>query len=377
MFEEKLQKLQKSNLIRTVHDRDSAQGPHIIIWDHQCVNFGSNDYLGLAGHRLLTAAASDAARRWGAGAGASRLLGGGCPLHGRLEERIASFKDTPRALLFNSGYAANTGAIPALAGQGDAIFSDEMNHASIIDGCRLARAQVHVYRHGDMGHLEELIENNNMNHKLIVTDAVFSMEGDLAPLKELAALAEKNNALLYIDDAHGTGVLGGGRGSLAHAGLTHSANIIQMGTLSKAAGSMGGFIAADGDVIKWILNTARTFIFSTAMAPASAAASIAALDIMDSDVSLNRKLWENRLLLADNLSTLGIGTGGSETPIIPIRAESAGHALEMGKDLLARGFYAPAIRPPTVVEPMVRITVTAGHSEDEINALANVLRDLL
>ncbi len=347
-----------------------------MIKNRQCVNFGSNDYLALAGHRLLKAAASDAAMRWGAGAGASRLLGGGCTLHRELEERIASFKATPGALLFNSGYAANTGAIPALASQGDAIFSDEMNHASIIDGCRLARAQVHVYRHRDMGHLEELIENNNVNHKIIVTDTVFSMEGDLAPLKELAALADKTNALLYIDDAHGTGVLGGGRGALAHAGLTHAPNIIQMGTLSKAAGSMGGFIAADGDVIKWILNTARTFIFSTAIAPAPVGASIAALDIMDADISLNRKLWENRLLLAERLDGLGIGTGGSGTPIIPIRARSARHALEMGQALLAKGFYAPAIRPPTVAEPMVRITVTAGHSEDEINALSDALANL-
>ena len=250
MFEDKLQKLQKSNLIRIVHDRDSAQGARIIIKGRQCVNFGSNDYLGLAGHPRLKAAASDAAQRWGAGAGASRLLGGGCPLHRELEERIASFKDTPGALLFNSGYAANTGSIPALAGRGDAIFSDEMNHASIIDGCRLALAQVHVYRHRDMGHLEELIEKNNMDHKLIVTDTVFSMEGDIAPLNELSVLADKHNALLYIDDAHGTGVLGRCRGALAHAGLTHAANIIQMGTLSKAAGSMGGFIAADRDVIK-------------------------------------------------------------------------------------------------------------------------------
>ncbi len=377
MFEDDLQKLQKSDLIRIVHDRDSAQGARIIIRGRQCVNFGSNDYLGLANHPSLRTAASEAAEKWGAGSGASRLLGGGCPLHRELEERIASFKDTPGALLFNSGYAANTGSIPALAGRGDAIFSDEMNHASIIDGCRLSLADVHVYRHRDMGHLEELIKRNNKNRRLIVTDTVFSMEGDIAPLNELSVLADKHGALLYTDDAHGTGVLGGGRGAIAHAGLTHTPNLIQMGTLSKAAGSMGGFIAADKDVIQWVLNTARTFIFSTAIAPASVAASKAALDIMDADASLNRKLWENRANMADNLSTLGINTGGSETPIIPIRAESSVHALEMGEALLERGFYAPAIRPPTVPEPMVRITVTARHTPEDIDALASALADLI
>lgn len=339
------------------------------------MNFGSNDYLGLANHPSLRAAASEAAERWGSGAGASRLLGGGCPLHGELEAKIASFKGTPQVLLFGSGYAANTGAIPALASHGDAIFSDRLNHASIIDGCRLSGAEVHVYRHRDMGHLEELLRRNGNNRKLIVTDTVFSMGGDLAPLKELADLANKYDAILYTDDAHGTGVLGGGRGSLAQAGLAHKANIIQMGTLSKAAGSMGGFIAADRDVIEWILNTARTFIFSTAIPPSSVAASIAALELMESESGLLKKLWENREALAEGLSAHGIGLGGSETPIIPISAKSAGHALEMGEELLRRGFYAPAIRPPTVPEPMVRITVTAGHTPEDIHALASALAD--
>ncbi|MCK4910890.1 MAG: 8-amino-7-oxononanoate synthase [Thermodesulfovibrionales bacterium] len=377
MFDNELEDLHKRNLIRRVHDRGSAQGARITISGRECVNFGSNDYLGLANHPSLRTAASEAAERWGSGAGASRLLGGGCTLHRELEGNIASFKGTPQALLFGSGYAANTGAIPALAGRGDAIFSDGMNHASIIDGCRLSRAEVHVYRHRDMGHLEELLKKSDKKRKIIVTDTVFSMGGDIAPLNELSLLADKHSALLYTDDAHGTGVLGGGRGALAHAGLAHKANIIQMGTLSKAAGSMGGFIAADEDVIQWILNTARTFIFSTAMPPSAAAASITALELMQSEPGLLKKLWDNRALLINELSAHGIGAGGSETPIIPISARSAGHALEIGDELLQRGFYAPAIRPPTVPEPMVRITVTAGHTPEDIHALADALADLI
>ncbi len=374
MFEDELDRLSKAGLLRKVYDREPHQGARIVLRGKECINFASNDYLGLAGHPALRKAASEAAEKLGAGAGASRLLAGGTSrLHERLEARLASFKGAPSALLFNSGYAANTGAIPALAGDGDAIFSDELNHASIIDGCRLSRARTHVYKHKDMDHLEGLLMDTESRRKLIVTDTVFSMEGDLSPLKELTDLAGKHNAMLYTDDAHGTGVLGGGRGALAHAGIAHAPHIIQMGTLSKAAGSMGGFVAAHDDIIEWILNKARTFIFSTALAPSSVAASINALELMESEPGLIRKLWENRSRLAGLLEEKGIGTGESETPIIPLRVSSSSHALEVSEALFNRGFYAPAIRPPTVPMPMIRITVTAAHEASDINGLSEAL----
>lgn len=379
MFEDELDRLKKAGLLRKVHDREPAQGAKIVLRGLECVNFASNDYLGLASHPALRKAASEAAENLGAGAGASRLLAGGyTSLHQRLEARLASFKGAPSALLFNSGYAANTGAIPALAGDGDTIFSDELNHASIIDGCRLSRARTHVYKHKDMDHLEGLLKKDTKaRRKLIVTDTVFSMEGDLSPLKKLEDLARKYDALLYTDDAHGTGVLGDGRGALVHAGIAHAPHIIQMGTLSKAAGSMGGFIAAHDDIIEWILNKARSFIFSTALAPSTVAASITALELMESEPGLIKKLWENRTRLAGLLEEKGIGVDVSETPIIPLRVKSSSHALEISEALFSRGFYAPAIRPPTVPEPMIRITVTAAHEASDIHGFIDALGALL
>ena len=372
MFKDDLDKLKDADLLREIHDRESAQGAMIVLRGQECINFGSNDYLGLANHPALIKAAQDATGMFGTGGGASRLLAGGTGLHETLEAGLAEFKGTPSAILFNSGYSANTGAIPALAHDEDIIFSDELNHASIIDGCRLARADTHIYKHKNMGHLEELLKNTQARRKLIVSDTVFSMEGDLAPLKELKALADNYDAMLYTDDAHGMGVLGAGRGALAHAELTHAPNIIQMGTLSKAAGSMGGFIAAHEDMIHWILNKARPFIFSTALPPSTIAASLSALELIKNQTGL-KKLWENRTHMAEGLKEKGINTEISKTPIIPIQTKNSSDALRISRELFERGFYAPAIRPPTVSMPMIRITVTAEHASSDIDGLIEAL----
>jgi 8-amino-7-oxononanoate synthase len=378
MFEKEIESLENNSLIRKIVERSSPQGRLVRVGDRELINFASNDYLGLANDPRLREASSRAINTWGSGAGASRLLGGGTDLHEKLEGIIAKFKNTPAALLFNSGYAANTGAIPALATEGDAIFSDALNHASIIDGCRLSSAKLHIYRHRDMGHLEELLnKNSSLNRKLIITDTVFSMEGDLAPLKELAALALKHKTLLYTDDAHGTGVLGKGRGALAEAGLGHAPHIIQMGTLSKAAGSVGGFIAADGNMISWLINKARPFIFSTALPPASVAASIKALELIGTEPALVSGLWENRSYLIKKLEAAGIDTGCSASAIIPVYCASPKEALKLAGALQEKGFYAPAIRPPTVPESMIRITVTKAHVRTDLEALAEALKELL
>jgi 8-amino-7-oxononanoate synthase len=377
MFEEELDALRDKGLLRSVRDRGSPQGPRISIDGKSLVNFASNDYLGLASHPAVIRASAEAAKKWGAGAGASRLLGGGCDLHAILEDSVATIKGASKALLFNSGYSANTGAVASLAGEGDALFSDEMNHASIIDGCRLSRAETRVYRHRDMEHLQGLMKDSSARRRIILSDTVFSMEGDLAPLRDLNALAEDHGAILYLDDAHGTGVLGGGAGALAHAEVEPAPHIIQMGTFSKALGSAGGFIASEKGISELLLNRARPFIFSTSLPPATVAASLKALEIMKGAPGLIEKLWENRARLATHLGRLGLGSGDSESPIIPVRAEDNEGAAKLSEALFARGFYAPAIRPPSVPRAMLRITVSATHRAGEIDGFASAMEDLL
>jgi 8-amino-7-oxononanoate synthase len=317
--------------------------------------------------------------RHGFGGGASRLLAGGSHLHRELEETVANFKGTDAALLFNSGYAANAGAIPALAGEGDAVFSDELNHASIIDGCRLARATTFVFRHRDTGHLGELLRASGARRKLVVTDTVFSMDGGIAPLPEMLHLCGEHGAMLYLDDAHGTGVLGGGRGALAHFSLAPEPWVIQMGTFSKALGSFGAFAAGSTDIIHWLINTCRSFIFSTALPPPVVAASAAALELAEGAAGRERhaSLWGNTRRLIEELGALGLDTGESETPIVPVRGESVESVLSLSRKLFEQGIYAPAIRPPTVPTPRLRLTVTASHTEEDIAVLGGALRRVL
>jgi 8-amino-7-oxononanoate synthase len=373
MFLEKLEILKKENLLRDITDRDSAQGPGIVISGKEYINFASNDYLGLAGHAYIREKARNAIDFYGFGAGASRLLGGGCALHKELEERTALFKGTEAALVFNSGYAANAGILPSIADKDFTIFSDEFNHASIIDGCRLSGAKLYIYRHKDLSHLGELIEKGSSGKKLVVTDTVFSMGGDIAPLKGIYEICRNNGALLYIDDAHGTGVLGNGNGALSHFQIRPEPWIIQMGTFSKALGSYGAFVAGTSAVIQWILNTARSFVFSTALPPCIVAGSLAGLELVEHNSGPLFKLRSNREKLANSLSALGFDIMGSETPIIPIKTGTIKDTLRISRRLFEKGIYAPAIRPPTVKTPRIRITVTAAHTDEDIEKLIEAI----
>jgi 8-amino-7-oxononanoate synthase len=374
MFLEKLEILKKENLLRYITDRDSEQGPGIVICGKEYVNFASNDYLGLAGHPYIRERAKNAIDFYGFGAGASRLLGGGCSLHKELEAKTALFKCTGASLVFNSGYAANTGILPSIADKDFTIFSDELNHASIIDGCRLSGAKLYIYRHRDLSHLGELIEKGSAGKKLVITDTVFSMDGDIAPLNGIHEICRKNNALLYIDDAHGTGVLGNGNGALSHFQIRPEPWIIQMGTFSKALGSYGAFVAGASAVIEWILNTARSFVFSTALPPCIVAGSLAALELVERDSGPLLKLRSNRDKLANGLSALGFDITGSETPIIPIKTGTVKDTMRISRRLFEKGLYAPAIRPPTVKSPRIRITVTAAHTDEDIERLIEALK---
>ena len=374
MFLEKLEILKKENLLRYITDRDSAQGPGIVISGKEYINFASNDYLGLAGHTYIKEKAKNAIDFYGFGAGASRLLGGGCALHKELEERTALFKCTEASLVFNSGYAANAGILPSIADKDFTIFSDELNHASIIDGCRLSGAKLYIYRHKDLSHLGELIEKGSSGKKLVITDTVFSMDGDIAPLKGIYEICRNNGALLYIDDAHGTGVLGNGKGALSHFQIRPEPWIIQMGTFSKALGSYGAFVAGASAVIQWILNTARSFVFSTALPPCIVAGSLAGLELVEHDSGPLLKLRSNREKLANGLSALGFDIMGSETPIIPIKTGTIKDTLRISRRLFEKGIYAPAIRPPTVKTPRIRITVTAAHTDEDIERLIEALK---
>jgi 8-amino-7-oxononanoate synthase len=370
VFNEYLEELRERGLLRGVEDRDGPQGRTVSVGGRELINFSSNDYLGLSVHPEVIGAAVEAARIYGAGAGASRLLAGGTTLHRELEDRTALFIGRPSAVLFSSGYHANTGAIPALAREGDEILSDELNHASIIDGCRLSRAKASIYAHGDANHLESLLGASRARVKLIVTESVFSMEGDLAPLNDIYELAEKHGALLYVDEAHAVGVFGGGRGLMAETvSDAQNPRLITMGTYGKALGSCGAFIAADEEVMAWLRNTARTFIFSTALPPAVAGASLAALEIVRSGRAPIPRLWENRDMLFDALKGAGLDTGRSGSPIIPVMLGSVEEALHISGRLREHGIYAPAIRPPSVKQPRLRLTVAASHSPEDIKTL--------
>ncbi len=374
MFEKELEDLKKKNLIRRLISRTSAQGPAIRFGGREYVNFSSNDYLGFAGRPEIVESLKVAAERYGFGAGSSRLLAGGTDLHRELEQQIAEFKAAESALLFNSGYAANTGIIPALGSSGDVIFSDELNHASIIDGCRLSRAKTVVFRHKDVHHLETLMRREPARRRLVITDSVFSMDGDIAPLGEIHEICRRYDAVLYLDDAHGTGVLGEGRGALSHFNIKPEPGVVQMGTFSKALGSFGAFAAGSEVITEWLTNSARSFIFSTALPACVISASLAALDLLKKDAEPLKRLWANRQLLIMGLRSVDYNTMGSETPIVPIRAGDITETLKLAEFLSQNGIYAPAIRPPSVRDPRIRLAVSASHTEDQIGMLIDTLK---
>jgi 8-amino-7-oxononanoate synthase len=383
-FDSELKELQKKDLLRKLTCIESSHGTKISIEGRTYINFSSNDYLGLSGHPEIIKTAMKALTEYGLGSGSSRLLSGTCTPHKKLEERLAEFKKTDVALVFNSGYAANTGIIPAITGEDALIFSDELNHASIVDGVRLSKAGARIYLHRDMTHLESLLrkslKDKTISRRLIITDAVFSMDGDLAPLPDLLSLSKKYNTLLMIDDAHGTGVLGKtGRGGLEHFGIEHTDSVIQMGTLSKAAGCFGAFVAGSNDLIGLLINKARSFIYSTSLPPAVAAASIKAVDIVEFEAGPRRKrLWRNRKRLYGGLQSLGYDTLHSETPVIPVLIGDAKRTIEIGNFLFKEKIFAPAIRPPSVPEGKCRIrfSVTSAHTNDDIDKLLKVMSKL-
>jgi 8-amino-7-oxononanoate synthase len=369
MFRTRLQQLADQSLNRRLHTLDSATGPTIQLAGRTVLLLASNDYLGLATHPDVIQAAVQATQRYGTGAGASRLVCGTLPPHAELEQALAAFKHTPSALVFGSGYLANLGVIPSLIARGGLILADRLCHASLIDGARLSGADLRVYRHRDLNHLESLLKRTTSGRPLlIVTDGLFSMDGDLAPLPEIATLAERFGATLYVDDAHGTGVMGqSGRGTLEHFGV-ESRISFHMGTLGKALGSSGAYIAGPTDMIQYLINTSRPFMFTTAPPPGAAAAARAALTVLQQDPSRRTRLWRNRDHLFAGLTRLGFHLTESVSPILPILIGQADKALKFSEQLLAHGVYAPAIRPPTVPDgsSRIRVTVTAEHSPEQI-----------
>lgn len=375
MFEKRLEGLIHEGLFRSISDRYSPQDRVIKTGGGSLINFSSNDYLGLCNHPSIREAVVRAVEEYGNGSGASRLMSGGTVLHQRLESLVSRLKGTEASVIFGSGYAANTGVIPAISDGNTTIFSDELNHASLIDGCRLSKARLFIYRHNDMEHLNGLLHRHRKGKSVIITDSVFSMDGDIARVGELRELALTYDAVLYIDDAHGTGVLGGGKGALSHFGLSPEPFIIQMGTLSKAVGSCGAFIAATGVVTKWLINTSRTFMYSTALPAHLIAASIEAVNIILNDPSLVERLWKNRNCLVSGLHSIGVDTGLSQTPIVPVVLKDNRSAVGLSEFLMRRGIYVPAIRQPTVRTPRVRFTVSAVHTEEDIDLLVKRLKE--
>jgi glycine C-acetyltransferase/8-amino-7-oxononanoate synthase len=370
MFDQRLNELASRYLTRRLTPFHSGVGPVVEMAGRQILLLASNDYLGLARHPEVIRSAIEATQRYGAGAGASRLISGSLPPHQELESALAQFKGTEAALTFSSGYLANIGTIPALAEQGGLIFADRLCHASLIDGCRLSGADFRIYRHNDISHLESLLaKRRRARRTMIVTDGLFSMDGDLAPLPDLRRLAQEYEADLYIDDAHGTGVMGAhGRGTAEHFGL--DAQIpFQMGTLGKALGSSGAYLAGPSTLIRYLINTSRSFIFTTAPPPASAAAVIAALQVIQREPERRARLWANRERLFSGLTRLGFSLSPTISPIMPILVGNADTALSFAEHLLTEGVYAPAIRPPTVPDntSRIRVTVTSEHSPSHID----------
>lgn len=373
-----LRSLQEQNLLRQRRVVDGPQGPLLHVDGEPYLTFCSNDYLGLANHPALIAAAHAGLDRFGVGASASALLSGHSRAIDELETALAAFVGMPRALHFSNGYMANMGVIPALVGAGDAIFSDRLNHACLIDGARLSKANIVVYEHSDMGQLEALLAKDTSRRKLIISDGVFSMDGDIAPLPVLVALCERYNAWLLLDDAHGFGVLGPqGRGSLAHFGLA-SERVLYMGTLGKAAGVAGAFVAGDPILIEWLLQRARTYVFTTASPPLLGSALMAALSILESSDTRQRHLRALIRQLQDGLAGLPWRLAPSETAIQALIVQDNALALELMQGLREQGIWVPAIRPPTVPEntARLRISLSAAHTPEQVARLITALNTL-
>jgi 8-amino-7-oxononanoate synthase len=375
-IEQRLEELERLGLDRRLRMVSGPQGPRVLLDGKPVLLLCSNNYLGLADHPRVREEAAAAAMRWGVGAGASRLVSGTMTIHRRLEQRLAAFEHSEECVLFGSGYLANAGAICALAGPGDTIFSDELNHASIIDGCRLSRSEVLVYKHGDIDHLDRLMRRHGGRGRwTIVTDSVFSMDGDVAPLTEIIGLARRYGARTIVDEAHATGVLGpGGRGAIAQAGLEGEVDIM-VGTLGKALGSYGAYACARAETIRYLINTARPLIFSTAPPPPAIAGALAALDLLEERPHRVQRLRSNARVLRRALSAEGIPAEDVEMHIVPVIVGDERAAVSLCEAALARGVFAQAIRPPTVAAgtSRLRLAVMASHTAEELRDAARVI----
>jgi len=378
-IDEEIDQIKREGLYRRMRPVSGHQGPRITIDGKECVNLCSNNYLGLANNPKLKQAAIEAIQKYGCGSGASRLVCGNFKLYEELEYKTARFKKQDAALVFNSGYAANLGIITALAGAGDIIFSDKLNHASIVDGVLLSRAQFKRYPHKDMAALEEMLKSDKSkvtsHRKLIITDSLFSMDGDIAPLPEIVELAKKFNAMVMVDEAHATGVFGEGRSGLVeHFGLEDGIDI-QMGTFSKAFGSLGGYVAGKTALIDYLINRSRPFIYTTALTPSVLASNMAALDIVEKDTWMAKALWENIRFLRKALIDLGFNLVSSESQIMPILISEPEAAVKFSDALFEEGVFIQAIRPPTVPkgQARLRLTVMATHKKQDMETAVSAL----
>ena len=377
---DELSKIKESGLYRELKVVGNAQDTRIDIEGKTYLSFCSNNYLGLANHPSVIEAVKKAVDEYGWGACASRLVSGNMTLHEALEKEISRFKRKDAAIVFPTGYMANLGVISSLVSGGDLVISDKLNHASIIDGCRLSGADFRVYAHCNMEKLETILKKTSKyNRKLIVTDSVFSMDGDLAPLPDIVRIAKKYNAMVMVDEAHGTGVFGeNGRGVVEYFNLDNEVDVV-MGTLSKAIGSLGGYVCGDDDLISYLRNKARPFMYTTALPPAVCAASIASINLIQEDPSLREVLWNNVCCIKERLGLLGIDMISSQSQIIPLLIGDTQKAVDISKLLYERGVLIPAIRPPTVPanSSRLRMTVMSSHTQDDLESLFKVLKDVL
>ena len=373
-FKEQLNHKINNHNLRTLKEYCPLDAVRVKRDDKEYLMMASNNYLGLTFDPRVIEEAVKGAQQYGTGSGGSRLVSGTFPLFTELERSLAKFKNTEKALVFNTGYMANVGTISAVADKNTIIFSDALNHASIIDGCRLSRGTVKTYSHCDIDELKYLLKQVDRNtRKLIVTDGVFSMDGDIAPLDKLYELSREYNALLMVDDAHATGTIGNGHGTAAYFNLEKEIDI-QLGTLSKSLGSVGGYVAANSTIIDYLVNASRSFIFSTALSPADIGAALAALQIIDSDASVLARLQDNVCYMSDRLNSMGI-YATAETPIFPILIGRNEDTLAVSDYLYEAGIIGTAIRPPTVPigESRIRLTVTAAHNKEQIDYVCHTL----
>ena len=375
-LDDALQEMKRDGLYRTLRILDGEQKPHARFDHKDVINLSSNNYLGLTTHPKLREAALKAVKDLGVGSGSVRTIAGTMDLHMELERRIAVFKKTEAAVVFQSGFTANAGTVSSILGKEDLILSDELNHASIIDGARLSRATIKVFPHRDVAALRRLLEETReWKRRLVITDGVFSMDGDVAPLAEIAAAAREHGAIMMVDDAHASGVLGrAGRGTVDHFDI-HGQVDIQVGTLSKAIGVLGGYVAGTKTLIDYLYHRARPFLFSTSHPPAVAAACLAAFDVLEQEPERIEKLWSNTKRFKAGLAKMGFNTGISETPITPIIVGEAEQAMRFSDRLFERGVFAQGIGFPTVAKGKARLRtiVTATHTEAELDRALDVI----